>query len=310
MRKPGIVVIAVLSLLTLSCAKKNTETVLRMADQYGLAYAPLYIAREKGFFEEELPGVRLEWITTGNAAAIREAILAGRLDGGCMGIPPYLIGKDKGMKWQAAGALSRARLGLTTTLDNVRTLSDVPSTLRIALPQPGSIQHILLAMAAERELGDAGYFDNQLVSMNHPDGMNALLSGTDIQAHFTSPPFLQKELASGQARLVLEGNQAFGGPYTFIISVFSDEFAASSPSSVSGFLRALQRASEWINSNTQEAAGLLGKQYGIDAGDMALWLSDGTLAFGDERDSRGEIPGLRRFGEFMYAMGYLQHELP
>ncbi len=56
------------------------------------------------------------------------------------------------------------------------TCADFSPDDRIALPQPGSIQHILLSMAAEKQLGKHDVFDNQLVTMKHPDGMTALES--------------------------------------------------------------------------------------------------------------------------------------
>lgn len=44
-------------------------------------------------------------------------------------------------------------LGLQTNAENIKSLKDIKPTDRIALPAPGSIQHILLAMAAEKNWG-------------------------------------------------------------------------------------------------------------------------------------------------------------
>ena len=84
-------------LITSSCggSRRYGESVesgfpetIRLSDQFGLAYAPVTAARMQGWFDEELPETVIEWVTMGNATAIREAILARRLDGGFMGIPP------------------------------------------------------------------------------------------------------------------------------------------------------------------------------------------------------------------------------
>jgi NitT/TauT family transport system substrate-binding protein len=64
-----------------------------------------------------------------------------------------------------------------------------------ALPLPAikvAVQAIILQMAAAKEWGDANFakLDPLTVSMAHPDGMIALLSGKgEIDNHFTSPPF-------------------------------------------------------------------------------------------------------------------------
>ena len=56
----------------------------------------------------------------------------------------------------------------------------------------GSIQHILLAMAAKEQLGDAHALDNNIAAMAHPDGMTALLSGS-VKCQLTTSPFVFKE---------------------------------------------------------------------------------------------------------------------
>lgn len=194
---------------------------LRIAEQHGLAYAPLAVLQIEGSLEERLQRP-VEWVRLGNATAIREAMLAGRLDVGFMGIPPYLIGQDRGMEWEAFTGLSRAPLGLVALDPTITSLSDLIAAgprARLALPQPGSIQHILLAMALEADGLDPGALDSRLVSLGHPDGMAALLAGSEVRAHFTAPPFLTRELAEPGARLIVDGTEAFGQPFTFIIGV-------------------------------------------------------------------------------------------
>jgi len=56
---------------------------------------------------------------------------------------------------------------------SIKSLKDFKPTDKIALPSPGSVQHILLAMAAEKELGSASALDQNLVAMAHPDGAAA-----------------------------------------------------------------------------------------------------------------------------------------
>jgi NitT/TauT family transport system substrate-binding protein len=59
-----------------------------------------------------------------------------------------------------------------------------------------SIQALLLQMAATESFGEDQYvsLDPLTVSMNHPQALAALLSGTEITAHFAAPPFQDQEL--------------------------------------------------------------------------------------------------------------------
>ena len=265
-----------------SCTEdKRTVT---LAEQYGLAYAPVSAARLKGWFKEEVPETEFKWQTAGNAATVRESILAGKLDGGFMGIPPYLIGKDRGMKWTAAAAVARAELGLVTVQPGVDTLGDIPENMRIALPH-------------------AGIFDNRLITLSHPDGLTALMAGTEVKAHFTSPPYLQKELMIPGARLILDGNEAFGGEFTFIIAVFSDDFIKSHPEELAGVRRAIQRGADWLNENPDEAAAFLADYYRMEESELGRIFHSAALSYG------GDILGMEDFQDFMLKRGYLKNGL-
>jgi NitT/TauT family transport system substrate-binding protein len=272
---------------------------LVIAEQYGLAYAPLQVMRVQGFLEAELPNYEIEWSRLGNTAAIREAMLAGRVDAGFMGIPPFLIGYDRGMEWRIFTGLSQAPLGLVTWRKDLQSLSDFGPQDKIALPQPGSIQHILLSMASERQLGNAQALDDRLVTMNHPDGMNALLSRRDISAHFTSPPYLMEELAAGGTHLVVSGRQAMGGDFTFIVGVATEVLLQEAPAAVSALRRALAQSIEFMQTTRPEVLTLLAGEYGLSQEKVAEYLDWEQMKYSQQ------VLGLERFIDFMAEQNYL-----
>lgn len=282
-----------------SCSNKSGDLSITIAEQYGLAYAPLQILKEKKFLEDQLPGIKVNWVRLENTAAIREAILGGKVDIGFMGIPPFLIGWDKGMKWKIFTGLSKAKIGLVTWRDDIDSLADFSSDDRIALPQPGSIQHILLSMAAEKQLGESDYFDNQLVTMKHPDGMNALLSRRDVAAHFTSPPYIMMELSEPDMKLVLDGREAMGGEFTFIAGMVTDKFSTKNPEILSLVRGGITKAVKFINENPDEAVSILKEDYTLSETILLSYLRGG-LVYTDE------VEGLGKFIEFMKAEGYLE----
>lgn len=301
-------------------AASEPGAVLRIAEQHGLAYAPLAVLQITGGLESALDGP-VEWVRMNNAAGIREAMLAGRLDVGFMGVPPYLIGKDRGMEWQVFVGLSEAPLGLVSLHREVVTLSDLVGRAgagRIALPQPGSIQHILLAMALERRGFPPDALDSRLISMAHPDGMAALLARGDVVAHFTSPPFLGRELEEPGARLLVDGTEAFGRPFTFIVGVSTGIGGQSTVplSVVRGAVDdAVVRVSELQvqlsgNPNSPappESVALLedlARFYGLDADDLAEQLISSGIRYSTE------IHGVERFQRTMTRQGYLHNEAP
>jgi len=298
--KTKLLLLIAFSLLFINgCSKKETPSgKIRIAEQYGLAYAPLQILREKRFLEESSSGVEVQWVTLGNTAAIREAVLAGDLDIGFMGIPPFLIARDKGMEWKIATGLSRCPLGLAVQAGAYSSLADFSGDGKIALPQPGSIQHILLSMALDRERGDAAALDKNLISMKHPDGMNALLSGA-VQGHFTSPPYLFLEEEEGFEVLVT-GDEAMGGPFTFIAGVVTEEFYEKEPDLYGEFLAALDKAILFMKENRVETVRILAEKYKMEPEVLDNYLYERGIFF--ER----EVLGLDQFISFMGKSGYLK----
>jgi NitT/TauT family transport system substrate-binding protein len=281
-------------LLLVGCKQEQKELVI--AEQYGLAYAPVQVMMAKGYLEEALPDYDIKWVKLGNTMAIRESMSADTLDVAFLGIPPYIIGTDNGMEWKLFSGLSRAPLALMGKEDT--TLDNITSDARIALPQPGSIQHILLSMAAERELGDATYFDNQLITMKHPDGMQVLLSGNDVDYHYTSPPYVFQEAEAGMVEII-SGDDSFGGEFTFIVGVTSAEFK-SDTKAYDAVVSSLNKAIECLENEPEVSLDALETYYNLDREILRTYLFESGIVF------ETEIKGIDTFVEFMFRNGYIK----
>ncbi|BEP28519.1 ABC transporter substrate-binding protein [Helicovermis profundi] len=275
---------------------------IKIAEQYGLAYAPLIILKEKNFIKNYDENLTLEWVKLANTTAIRESMISDNLDIGFMGIPPFLIGSDNGMKWKIFTGLSSSPLGLVTSDNRIKNLRDISKSDKIALPQPGSIQHILLSMAAKREFNDAKYFDKQLVSMKHPDGMTALVSGSDIKLHFTSPPYLFMEQNEG-LNTILTGDEAFGDEFTFIVGAVNKNALVNKKDDIEILKKALNDVFEFIDNNRNETLEILSKSYNIDREDLEDYLYNRNMIYGDS------VKGLDTFIKFLKENDYISDKI-
>jgi len=304
MKKSITILLIILSIAFLYIMYINQKADLKaqkisIAEQYGLGYAPLQIMKEKAILEKKLDNVEINWQKLGNTTAIREAIIAGNLDIGFVAIPPFLIGKDKGMNWKIMSGISQSPLGLITYKDSVKSLEDLQISDKIALPQPGSIQHILLAMASQKMFQDAQKFDNRLVTMKHPDGMNALLTGREITAHFTSPPYIFKELAQENLHQILSGEEALGGQFTFIVGVCSKDFYGKNLQLYQIFLESLKEAINYINENPRDSATILAESYNLTDKKTYEYITHPDMKYSQE------IKGLDEFLIFMNENNYI-----
>lgn len=299
------VIVALVSSLFLSACGEKEEKTLSIGEQFGLAYAPLEIMKSKGFLEDALEkrglGIKVQWKKLGNTSAIRESMLSGDLDIGFTAIPPFLIGKDKGMDWRIIAGISKTSVSLVTKDPSLGSISDLKDSHRIMLPQPGSIQHILLMMAAEKELGKASALDGQLLSMSHPDGVTAFISGNSDLLHFTTPPYLQEELDNG-GRILFDGRESFGGDFTFIVGI-CQERVFKDTEVYESFKEALVMTMEYMQSDTEGTLDILSEAYDFETGELEGYLKDGTTTFGTG------VEGLGTFVEFMERNGLISAEL-
>lgn len=240
-----VLALLLMILLVSSVATAGAETI-RIVRQYSIMYAPVYVMEKLNLLEKYLPDATIEWSELGSGAAINEALAANRLDIAFMGTPPAIIAWDKGLEIKVLSNLCVSPLGLQVNRPEIKSLSDITSEHKIAMPGLGSIQHILLAMACEKELGDAHALDNNLVSMTHPDAAMALISGSDIAAHLTALPYIDKENEAG-CETIMTGAEAFGGDYSTILSVATKKFHDENPAALACVLAALNEAMCLIN---------------------------------------------------------------
>ena len=176
---------------------------------------------------------------------------------------------------------------------SIKTLKDIEKSFKIALPQPGSIQHILLSMAAKDKLNDSKHFDKQLVSMSHPNGMSALNANSEIKLHFTSPPYLQKELEIDRNSLVISGKEAFGDEFTFIVGLGSKKLFENKDE-YKAVKEAIIESIEFINEKPKKTLDILSKYYEYDKDTLKSLIYDKDMKFNKE------IKGLDKFIDFMY----------
>lgn len=277
-------------------------TTIRIAKQPGLGYLSLIVMREKKLVEKYAPGVQVQWNELTSGPAIRDAIIAGQLDVGSGGVAPFIQAWAKGVKWRAAGSMNDMPLFLNTNKAEVSSLKDFKPGDKIAMPAPGSIQHITMQMAAEKELGDPKALDGSVVAMAHPDGLQALIAKADIVGHFTSPPFQYDELKNPDIKRVLNSYDVVGGPHTFNLAWMTEEFKDKNPKLYQAFVDALKEATELINSSPEESARIYveGEKVKNTPEDILAQMKSEGIRFTMTPN------GLMKYAEFMQRTGSIE----
>jgi NitT/TauT family transport system substrate-binding protein len=251
----------------------EAQTKVRLAKQFGISYLPLTVMEEKKLLEAQAKKLGLdlqtEWVKFTGGPPMNEALISGNLDFASGGVGPLLTiwaRTQKNLGVKGVAAINSMPLYLNTINPEVKTIKDFTEKDRIALPAVKvSIQAVTLQMAAEKAFGQGqqGKLDTLTVSMSHPDGMAAMMSGrSEITGHFTSAPFQYQQLADSRVRKVLDSYDVLGGPHTFNVVWTSTRFRNENPKVVQAFLAALEESIKFINANQKQAAELWVKAEG------------------------------------------------
>jgi NitT/TauT family transport system substrate-binding protein len=273
------------------------ETIT-IAYQFGVGYAPLLIIKQQRLLEKAYPGLRVEWKQLASGTPITDGIIKGDIQIGAMGTGPMLVGWARGTNWKVIAPLDEADLWLMVRNPSIRTLNDLRGK-RIATPTATSIQAVALRKMAEVKLGNARALDSSLISMDHPDGMQALLSG-QIDAHFTSPPYQWLEL--GRGARALGKSYGYFGAHSFLVTVVTQRFYADYTAFSNRFYRLVKQTIDLINKKPGVAAAILAREDATEttAAQFRRWITrKNSLTF------TTRPRGLMRTAAFMEKVGLL-----
>lgn len=308
-RKSVVLVLSVgVALILSSCggesgsASGGCEPADKVAIAYqpGLGYASLLMAKQEKTLEEALPGVEITWQELNSGSAIRDGIIGGNLQVGAGGIGPFLVGLDSGVDWKVISGLNNMNLYLNAMSADITSLEDLEGAGSIAMPAPDSIQSVILRKGAEEELGDAKALDSQIVSLGHPEGVQALIGG-QLAAHLTSPPFQGQEIEEG-AQTLLASYDLFG-EHTFNSIFAESEFAECNPEVVDALVTTVADANAMLTDKPEDAAAILAEEMGLPANEVVDQITADDVSFVNTPS------GFGTFAEFMQSIGMIK-EVP
>ena len=255
----------IVAALALALPLRAEVSEIRISKQYGLPYLSVVVMEENRLIEKHakalgLGDIKVNWVTIGSGGTSTDSLLAGNLDFVTSGVSNMLLLWSRtGGQVKAVGATGTVPLILVTRDPNVKTIADFTEKDRIAVPTVKvSMQSTILGIAAEQMYGQAGRgkFDQFTVTMAHPDATVALLSGSEINNHFSVPPYQYQELRAPGVRAVLNSTEVMGGPATITVMFGTVKFHDANPKTMAAINAALGEAMEFISKNKRAAAEL------------------------------------------------------
>ena len=245
-------------------AAAQAEGEIRIAEQFGIVYLLLNVVRDQQLIEKhgKAQGVdiKVDWTQLSGGAAINDALLSGSVDIAGAGVGPLLTIWDRTHGRQnvkAVASLGNFPYYLVSSNPNVKTIADLSEKDRIALPAVGvSVQSRFLQYAAAKQWGDKEYarLDKFTLAVPHPDATAALLAGgTELNAHFSNPPFQDQVLANPNVHVVLNTYDLLG-PNSPTVLFATEKFRKDNPKTYKAFVEALAEAADFAQNNKAAAA--------------------------------------------------------
>lgn len=315
MRRFAILAMSALLALTPLAARAEVDEVRIPVGAGGMGFLPLLVMEKQGLVERHakaagLDRLKVSWISFGGPSVVNDALLSGASHFAPAGPPAFLTmwGRTRGaQKVMGAAAMSSMPMYLNTNTDRIKTLDDVGGTDKMAVTAVKvSIPAIVMQMYARAKYGPAETtrFDKYTVSMTHPDAVVALLSRRlEVNLHFTSPPFHQRELKDPGIHNVMNTNDVMGGSTTFTMLYTTQRFHDENPKTYAAVMAALRESLAFIKADPKAAAKVF-----LTASDGRGWSEDEILAVLASPDIvfTTAPQNVMKYATFMHEVGTLK----
>lgn len=255
------VIFLVMSIGLAGCKKAESDTFKYVGLK---VYDPVYIAKDKGFFNEEGLNVEIVDTVAGGATAV-QMVASGDVQGALLSTMALINARSAGLPVVGVADIQSAFKESPLEEFYVRKDSGINSIedlrgKKIAINLVKSSFHYTWLMALE----NAGMTANDVTFVNLSfDQQQAALERGNVDAIGLMQPYTKKARESENLKMLYDAVDVFGEKQfceIFINSVWADNNEQSAEKFVAGIVKAV----EWIEGNQAEAKQIISKYTGID----------------------------------------------
>ncbi|MEX2122601.1 MAG: ABC transporter substrate-binding protein [Woeseia sp.] len=246
-------------------ARKSAAATLvpvRLGYQFHLWGAPAVVGIELGTFKKQ--GLTIEGKKFSSGKDTRDAIVAGSVDIGTVGITPFIVGASRGSMAAIAVVCYAGKTGLVMAKANagIKTVADLKGK-RIASQVGSTLDSVFKTSIAPKAGLKKG--DYEILNARFADHVQALASGS-VDAFLGLEPFCSISEAQGIATPLTDYYK-----YDLIPNMLTvdQKFLDNHPETCEAFLRGWLQAAKVFQDDPKAAADIMlavysGRNYGID----------------------------------------------
>jgi len=282
---------------------KDEGAVLRIGAQPFPLYSSIYVAKELGFLDEELEaiGASYEWTEFNSGPLVNEAVAAGTQDIGFMADQPAITAKASGQPIQIISnvAYGEKALALLVPPDSPITKVEDLKGKKVALVVGSYAQHLLVLL-----LEEAGLTVDDIELVNIPASEQAAtLSAGQVDAIVVWEQYISQLETTGQAVVLADGTGIKrGNMVTYAVT----DYAEAHPLVIEAYIKASQRASDFIAENPEEAAAAISKTFGVTDDVMVEILKKFSF---DPQLTKADIDEITKVKDYLLKVGIIKNDV-
>jgi len=271
-------------------------------------YHTAFLLRGSGLLKEQ--GVHATWTLFPSGPDIISAMQAGRLDLGYIGLPPVIIGIDRGLRLAciAGGHIEGTVMiagNTIRTLDECRDMAEFLAQLSgktIGTPPKGSIHDVIVHDLLRKNSCD----DVSVRNFPWADFLSDAISSGEITAAAGTPALATTARRYGNARIVVSPDRLWPFNPSYGIVVMREMLLKRDL--LTRFLTAHEAACEWIRHDPEACAHIVAETTG---------MVDASFVFETYRISPKYCAALppeyitstMEFAKTLHVLGYTSHPL-
>ena len=279
------------------------QKVIRFAHQKNLFMAPVFVAREKGWFDDALgkAGYKMQVHEINVGPAVAEAMAADQIDVGQLGLAVIVTAAGRGLPAKIVVNTGIAGEGVVVRSDSeITKLADLRGKM-VAIPAKGNMQDFIVRRGLE-EAGLDPSKDVRFIEVPAPDQKQALYR-KEVDAITLWEPLVTDAVLGG-GRLLASGQDIFPGHENDSICATARAIS-DDPKGVRAIVQTIVSAQQWVMDNPEEAKSISAKYLGLPRATVdAAWKNVFR-----QRDGRPSVEYTQQFADFLYKWGYIKTQL-
>lgn len=246
------------------------------------------VVKHKGWLEEALPGVTIEWKQFDSGGSVNEAFAAGSIDIGLAGSSPVSRGLSQGIDYRVPwihDVIGKAEALVVT--DGIGSVADLRGK-KVATPLASTAHYSLLAALRDAGVDPA---DVDIIDAEPADIQAAWTRG-DIDAAYVWNPTTAALVADGGTILVDSEQLAAKGYTTYDLAVVSGEFADRYPAALEAWVAQQDRAVRLYRDDEADAVAAIAAELNLSPEDALAQTRDLVFLTAAEQVEAANLPAV------------------